>query len=280
MSEPVVQFASAASYTLDHIAQLLTQSFEGYLYPVQQSSLELAARVRFEQIDLYRSTVLLIDQEHAGLAALAVRGERAWCAGFGIVPAFRGAGHARGLMAEHLYQAKLAGCTRFGLEVLTRNTRAIATYKRAGLQIDRDLLLFDWHGEIAAGYVDAQVTWHGVVPRSAARAAYAHLHGAPAAWQRDDLTQRMRPQCELVTLSADDKVIAYALVAVKDLAARIQDFAASGADAGARLLRAIQARYTDVISMNEPVDSPATEAYTRCGFREFDRQHEMSAAIL
>ena len=79
-----------------------------------QTTEGFAARVRNEQLDLYRSVALMMGDRPAGQATLALRGERAWCGGFGIVPEFRGQRLGPPLFAELV--AQKAGALIVGSE--------------------------------------------------------------------------------------------------------------------------------------------------------------------
>ena len=130
-----VTFAPATAYTLDALGDIFTRSFENYFYPGTTTAAILSARVRTEQIDLHRSLVMRVGDDLAGIALLGLRGDRAWCGGFGVMLPFRGRGLAHELAVAMLDQARQAGARGCGLEVLTRNQRAINTYARAGFQL-------------------------------------------------------------------------------------------------------------------------------------------------
>jgi len=107
-----VTFAPATAYTLDALGDIFTRSFENYFYPGTTTAVTLSARVRIEQIDLYRSLVMQVDDDLAGIALLGLRGDRAWCGGFGVMLPFRGRGLAHALATAMLEQARQQGyCT-------------------------------------------------------------------------------------------------------------------------------------------------------------------------
>ena len=81
-----LRFVSASAVSLAEFAAAFTSGFRGYQFPITMSAAGLARRVRFEQYDLENSLVAYDGAELAGLAALAVRGEEGWVAGFGVVP--------------------------------------------------------------------------------------------------------------------------------------------------------------------------------------------------
>jgi GNAT superfamily N-acetyltransferase len=202
------RFAPASSFALDTLAEIFTRSFEAYFYPGAITAALLAAHVRIESLDLHRSLVMLVGDQPAGIALLALRGERAWCGGFGVTLPLRGRGLAHPLAAALIDQARQAGARSLSLEVLTRNERAIKTYLRAGFQARRDLRIFEWRrpddgsGTGGRGLADTEIGGQGDSGRRLSTSPthplalselapatllehFAALHPAPAAWQRD-----------------------------------------------------------------------------------------------
>ena len=272
------QFLPAASLSLDALADLFTRSFEGYFYPAIVSAEALAFRVRTEQIDLARSVVMQVDGTLAGLALLALRGEQAWCGGFGIVSAQRGRGLALPLAEAMLASARAAGARRLSLEVLTRNAPAIATYRRAGLEHMRDLQILQWEG--ANGAPPAESARPGALVEAEPRALLAHfdaLHPVPAAWQRDLPALLVRAGLRGLALIEDERPSAYVLFHGQDGGPlRIADLGATRAEGARIVLHALQGRGAAVSSSNEPANSALTAAFTELSFTEADRQHELS----
>lgn len=296
-----IGFRPASAFSLDALADIFTRAFEGYYYPAAMTAAFFAARLRLESIDLHRSVVMLAGDEAIGVAVLGLRGERAWCGGFGMVAPFRGRGLAHRLTAAMLDQARAASARECLLEVLTRNQPAIATYARAGFQTMRDLRILEWRATVEAAenqesttedrglkiedsrslssilYPPSSSHW-SVIEVEPARLLerFAALHPAPAAWQRDLPTLLMRGK--LLGLALDDG--AYALISeTPDGAARIEDLGAESAKRAAALLGALQRRYPRLVSVNEPADSPITTAFDITGFAEIDRQHEMVVSV-
>jgi GNAT superfamily N-acetyltransferase len=272
-----ITFMSAAGLSLEALADLFTRSFEGYYYPGTTTVEVMSRNVRTESIDLSASSVLLADGEPAGIALLALRGERTWCAGFGVVAARRGLGLAHALAAEMVARARSAGARLLTLEALTRNDRAIRTYQRAGLTITRRLLIMSWRpGDEAAP---------GDPPQLAEAAPeellghFAALHPAPAAWQRDLPALLVGSGRRGLALPGPDGPIAYALVSGDAESTRVADLGARDADAAYRLLRGLQSQARSLISVNEPAESPLTAAFYRAGCIVADEQHEMELAL-
>jgi RimJ/RimL family protein N-acetyltransferase len=286
-----VTFASAAAYTLDELSDIFTRSFEDYFYPGTTTAAILAARVRAEQIDLQRSLVMRVAADPVGIALLGLRGDRAWCGGFGVMLPLRGRGLAHELAAAMLEQARQAGARGCVLEVLIRNQRAIKAYTRVGFQPLRDLQVLEW----GRPHPPAQDSIGAEIPRAEQRADagdqqavlvsrspaallahFAALHPTPAAWQRDLPALLVRSGMVGAALIDSDQLRAYVLLTpLPNGGARIEDLGATDAAQAAMLLAALQARYTRLISVNEPADSTLTSAFAAAGFTEADRQHEL-----
>lgn len=56
--------------------------------------------------------------------------------GMGVLPAYRGAGLGRRLLADTLDAARAIGIERVELEVFASNTAAIALYRRMGFAVE------------------------------------------------------------------------------------------------------------------------------------------------
>jgi RimJ/RimL family protein N-acetyltransferase len=271
-----LRFMPASAFALDALADVFTRSFEQYFYPGTTSAEILAQRVRVEQIDLYRSLVMLVDDQPAGQALLARRGDHTWCGGFGVILALRGRGLSHQLATAMLEQARLAGARRFSLEVLTRNERAIKTYSRLGLQIRRDLQILEWRRP--EGEPRPEGRGRSVEAEAPMRLLdrFAALHPVSAPWQRDLPALLTRGGYRGLTIEEAGVPMAYALYQSNaDGIARIEDLGAERAELAADLLRALQARSQRILTINEPTDSPLTAAFLDVGFTEIDRQHEM-----
>ncbi|GAB4210603.1 MAG: hypothetical protein OHK0022_43920 [Roseiflexaceae bacterium] len=273
-----IAFAPASHFSLDALADLLTRSFEGYFYTILMDGLMLARRVRTEQLDLHASTVLLVNEEPAGLALVGLRGVQSWCGGFGVAAAFRGRGLAGQLCEAMLRRAREDGAKTMTLEVLTRNTRALKTYQRAGMRIWRDLLLLRWRadpGEYLAAPDGPPIE---AIDAGQALAHYAALHGQPAPWQRDLATLLCRGAVWGLALP-DPVARPYLLYAADAQGARIVDVGVRQPEQAARLIGALQESHTEVLCFNEPDNSPLLPVYLERGFTETDRQHELEIEL-
>lgn len=266
---------SAAEFSLETLADVFTRSFEQYFYPGTTSPDLLARRIRSEQLDLNHSLAIAVDDQPAGIALLGIRGRRAWCGGFGIMMPYRGKGLSHTLAQAMREHAKAAGMQSLALEVLTKNERAIKTYQALGLTIQRDLLIMDWKREDGA----APSEWPQAVrdvPIEQALKSHAQLHVVPYPWQRELTTLLILADLKALALYEQEQLVAYvAYSAASDEQARIVDVAATNSRQAQLLLQALQSRYTQLMTINEPSDSPLLPAFELCGFHESDRQHDM-----
>jgi GNAT superfamily N-acetyltransferase len=269
-----IEYIPAAALSLEALADLFTRSFEGYFYPAEMSAADLAWRIRIEAIDLWRSAVLRVGGEPAGLALLAVRADAAWCGGFGIMAGRRGQGLAQGLAEEMVSRAREAGVRRLRLEVLTRNERAARVYERAGLQTVRDLLVLGWQRPDGAPASETPALAEHE-PRALLR-HFEALHPHEPAWQRDLPSLLGRWPIDGYALGDPASPEAYSLLRpAADGAALLADLGAGEEGAAGRLIAGLQARFPRITSVNEPAGSPQAEALLAAGFSEVDRQHEM-----
>lgn len=275
-TSPALSFRAASSFTLDEYADIFTRSFAGYFYPMTMTTPVMSARVRSESIDLHRSVVLMVGDEPAGEATMAIRGDRAWCGGFGILPAFRGRGYAKPLFAKFLAQAQQAGVKHLTLEVLTKNERALKTYTNAGMKIVRQTRLFEWLHPSPDNVVEA--AWPPADMKMVAE-NFHRLHEVAPVWARDLPSVMQRAGLKQIKLEADDRVAAYALLNINESTVRIVDFAVDDIFVAASLLQIIQMSSAKITSIDEPADAPMTHAFDMVDFREFDSQHELAIAF-
>ena len=139
---------------MEEVAALYTETFAEYytagqLVQVEITPSMLAGFVEEEQISLDISPVMLVDNVPAGFTTVGVRddGCQAYCRGFGIVPAFRGAGLGVALADEMIRRAVEHGArpdSSMTLSCMADNHSAIATYKRAGFSVVRQLQNLSW----------------------------------------------------------------------------------------------------------------------------------------
>ena len=278
MPNDVLKIVSAATVSLEAYAAAFTEAFRGYYHPVSHDASTLARRIRFEHYDLENSLLALDGGEVAGIAALAVRGSRGWCAGLGVVPGQRGRGRGRELMLALLERARAAGLSRLTLEVMAVNTPARRLYEWAGMSVTRDLLVMERpDGDVESGARRARAPREA--PAEELLAHFERLHTEPPAWQRE-LASLLAADLRGLYVGGRVRPRAYALVGqARDGNTYISDLAADAAD-GAEALCAALGRVPGALRVvNEPERGPFVEPLRAHGFNEVIRQHEMTMEL-
>ena len=113
---------------------------------------------RVHDVDLAHSVVAREDEgQMVGIAVLARRGERAYCADFGVVPEFRRRGIGRRLMEVFLEEARRSGARTVELAADAANP-AVRLYEGAGFRTVRKLISLRGNaGKLAQGPAAASV---------------------------------------------------------------------------------------------------------------------------
>jgi ribosomal protein S18 acetylase RimI-like enzyme len=117
--------------------------------PVQLDAAAFETVVDRWDIDPHRSRVAFDGEEAVGLANLAVRGERGWIGGIGVIPSARRRGVGRALMEAVLAEAP----PRVTLEVLEQNDPARRLYEQLGFEARRVLEIWSLAADVGAGAV-------------------------------------------------------------------------------------------------------------------------------
>lgn len=270
-----LSFVSAASVSLEEYAAAFTAAFAGYQFPVRMDAGALARRVRFEQYDLDHSLVAFDGGEAAGVAALAVRGEEGWVAGFGVAPAWRRRGVGREMMSALVGRARAAGLGHLSLEVLSRNAGARALYESAGMRVERELLIMERPAREGGGRLEEVCD----VPAAELLAHFSRLHAARPAWQRALPSLLIATLCGL-RVGDPERPRAYALLGrSRQGETYVSDLAAADADSARELCARLDRLAPALRLVNEPAEGFFAAPLRERGFAETDRQHEMHMGL-
>lgn len=136
--------------SLRDACQTLNMAYQGYIVPVSFDPLSLVRRIQAEDIDLFSSRLLLVDQQPAGIMLIARRGRVSRIAALGIVSHLRGEGFGRQAVALAIEEARSRGDDRQVLEVIETNLAAISTYTKAGF-VPRRRLVGYAHDPVQSG---------------------------------------------------------------------------------------------------------------------------------
>jgi GNAT superfamily N-acetyltransferase len=282
-----LEFVSAANVSLEAYAAAFTSAFQDYFHPVEHDGATLARRARFEHYDLANSLLALDGGRVAGMAVLAVRGDRGWCGGLGVVPELRGRGLGRQLMSALLERARAAGLRRLSLEVLKVNVAARRIYESAGMRVTRDLLILERHDKRvseaapprAPGEARPRATAAREAPAAELLAHFARLHPEPPAWQRE-LASMLMGDMRGLYVGGRRRPRAYALLGYgRDGFTYFHDLAAADEQHARELCAALDSVPGPLKVVNEPERSPFAAPLFELGFAEITRQHEMTVEL-
>jgi GNAT superfamily N-acetyltransferase len=231
-----VNLVPSNTVSFAELAALFTRGYEGYFVPVQVDEPTLRYMVDAWDIDLARSRVA----PGEGFCNLAVRGDRAWIGGIGVVPEARRKGMGRALMEAVL---ELAPPTVL-LEVIKENEPAIRLYESLGFE--RTRVLEVWR--VDAPYVTAESVEQSL------------LGQGDLPWQREDASL----PSDYERVEVDGGAILFRGETVFQLEARDQEAAA-----------ALLSRGTTLNYVNVPEGDIAIGALRRLGGELRLKQFEM-----
>jgi GNAT superfamily N-acetyltransferase len=271
-------FRPASSFSLDATAELYTKTFANYFYEAIVTPQDMASYCRIEQIDLYYSPVMCVGAELVGLATVGLRGEAAYCKGFGVIVPYRGQGLSLDLSLEVIRQSRLVGARHLSLGVMQQNERAVKTYQHAGMKIARALWSFEWKQNSTSPLtplLQREGNVRVVEPRMLLN-HFAALHVHRPTWSRDLPSLLALTDAEGLALFDGDKLMAYLLY---QRSGTIVDIGATETAHVTALLRALQQQCTQIVCNNEPADSPAIAALRELGFNKTIKRYEMTMEL-
>jgi ribosomal protein S18 acetylase RimI-like enzyme len=252
---------SASSLSLGELAELFTRAYADYVVPFSMSEEQLRSMAAQCDLDLDGSSVAYVDGEPAGLCNLAVRGDRGWIFGVGVVPQCRRRGLAETLLDAAHAAARERGVREMTLEVIAGNTAAHALYEKAGYRLVRDLEVWT---------LEAQAGERHEVPWRDAHAVVRAARTAPEPWQRADET--FAGLDGLVGLRTGSGA---AVVRVADGRASLLQLT----DADAAALVAAARTLGQARGLNLPAGGSAAEAFAAAGGTLHVRQHELALTL-
>jgi len=234
-----VRLVPSDQFSYAELAELFTRGYEGYFVPMHFDEPTLRYMVDAWDIDLSKSRVA----PNAGVANLAVRGDRGWIGGIAVVPEQRRNGVGRALMEAVL---ELAPPTVL-LEVIEANEPAIKLYEALGFEKRRVLEV-----------------WRVEAPEVAAvPAGRATLGQRDLPWQREDASL----PADYERVEVDGGAMIFRGGTVLQLDARDEDAAA-----------ALLSRGTVLNYVNVPEGDVASRALHRLGGELRLKQFEMVLA--
>ena len=240
----------ASSFDSAFLADLFTRGYEGYFVPMHMDAATLELVADRWDIDPSRSRVAFDGDEAVGLANLAVRGERGWIGGIGVIRSARRRGVGRALMEALLAEAP----PRVTLEVIEANEPARRLYEELGFGTTRVLEVWSLTAAVAAGEVrevEAAPLGQGDLP-----------------WQRAD--ESLPAKYERIEVDGGA-----ALFRVVNGNAGVAQLAARDEGVARKLLCAMRVRGDRLTYVNVPEGDPASDALRELGGSLDLRQFEM-----
>ncbi|MBF6590313.1 MAG: GNAT family N-acetyltransferase [Ktedonobacterales bacterium] len=224
----------ANTYSIAALATLFNRAFAGYAVPMRQTAVSLRTLIATNDIRLESSLVIRsANGASAGLSLLALRGERAWIAGMGIAPVWRGHGHGAALLRAQLRRAWEAGARHVRLEVLAENTPARRLYARTGFHDIRRLIVYSGPVTFPPATRRAIGEAPPCVPLSVAEALQHYLpcHQTSAPWQCEpaSLARMAETLSALAVSDTQGGVRAYLLTLKSPIGASVLDCGACAA---------------------------------------------------
>jgi ribosomal protein S18 acetylase RimI-like enzyme len=258
--------ATAADVDRTSAAAALDAVFAKYVVPLSFPEPVYAIHVQANDVVLGASPIWYGgDGNVVAAGLLAVRGTRGWIGGFGVVPAHRGEGLGRALLADMLERAHALALESVTLEVLAENPAARKVYEDGGFIAIRRLASFVMDTRRIAPV-------RGDAPYADAVAFLDADDATMPCWQRE--TASLRHQANLHAVG-DDR--AFAVFRHNGEVAQLLKVRAASVDQFARLSASV-AGETGVARMklfNEPIDSGLAEAARSLGWSEGDEMDEM-----
>jgi len=240
----------SSSFDSTFLADLFTRGYQEYLVPMQMDATSFETVVDRWDIDLGRSRVAFDGDDAVGFANLAIRGDRGWIGGIGVIPSARRRGVGRALMEAVLAEAP----PHVTLEVIEQNDRARTLYEQLGFVRRRLLEVWSLAAEVSAGEV------RDTEPLP--------LGQDDLPWQRAD--ESMPPGCERIEVDGGA-----ALFRITGGTVGIGQLAARDAAVARELLAAARMRGDRLTYVNVPEDDPASDALRELGGTLDLRQFEM-----
>jgi RimJ/RimL family protein N-acetyltransferase len=165
--------------------------------------------------------------EFVGFGRTAIRGQRAWVAGFAISPAFRGKGVGALLLKEYLQLLKdKSNIITIQLECIMANTRAFKLYQKFGFSTNFDL--WNYVVEDIQSLQSPKATSLTVQTSDQLDLSLPWLqHRTTYSWQREfsALINSPRKVRQFKVLDAEGKLLVAFAVEISKIPARILGFA-------------------------------------------------------
>ena len=134
-----MQFCTLENQTILTLCELFNEAFSDYFVKIELTPEMLQEKFDSENIDLKLSAGAFHEGKPVAFIFHAVRKNRAYNAGTGVIPDFRGKNITSQMYEFIRPKLKSAGVEEVVLEVINKNTPAIKSYEKAGFSKVVDL---------------------------------------------------------------------------------------------------------------------------------------------
>jgi ribosomal protein S18 acetylase RimI-like enzyme len=288
MPQTPFTYRSADQLDAAELAHAFNRSFEHYFVPMNQTPESFDAMNRVNDVRLDRSLVAYTaDGTLAGIAMLAIRGDRGWVGGIGLVPELRGKGLSKPLLDRLLQEAREASLLQVLLEVLKDNIAAQSLYLRTGFRVIRPVNVFIGALNPAALESSQVAPAAEIRPISLARAMELHDQMEPCAatWQREpaSLTKTRNVEGLAYHAAGDERPLAYLLYATAAQGYVLYDLGIRGKgverplESGLRLVQELERRTPRATyrAIDIPAGDPLDSVLQALGCPVWTLQYEM-----
>lgn len=138
---------SLLAFPLRLTLDVLNRAFADYAVRIAFTQETFLQMVRYDDVDLAQSQLLLLREQPVGVALLAQRGWQVRLSGMALVPEVRNQGVGTWFMEQILERIRKQGAHKVVLEVLANNAPAIHVYEKLGFK--KVFALYGYKGKIA-----------------------------------------------------------------------------------------------------------------------------------
>lgn len=260
--------------------EAVNAAYADYFVPISLDDSSFDHIVVRESVVLEGSVAATLDGKVVGVGLLALRGQRAWIGGMGVIPRLRRQGIGRQMMRFLIEQARTRGVQTILLEVITRNTGAYQLYQSLGFQTTRRLLVLSRHAaSLPPAFTEDgySVVWQ---PPDQLLDRLDDLPGVTRCWQREAASYR--PILDEINGyaaldPATQQVAGVLLYGGDSPQLGLADFAARSPEAGRALLAHLVSGMpaTRLSYINVAEDDPMLPVMEEAGFTTGLDQYEM-----
>ncbi len=258
------------------LLRAFNDAYSDYLVPLQLDRAQFRRTNTQNNIDLAASRVAVAGDQILGQGFLAVREERGWIAGVGVVPSARRQGIGRAVVSALMESAWEMGLETVQLEVIEDNQPARRLYEQLGFVVHRRLLIIGCE-EVpdSAGPINLRTQ-----PGFTVLDYYDAFHPVANPWQRQKESLRFMTDFSTAWVAEDQgEIVAYALGQTVDAVITFIDTAFKPGSEAAfiAMMAAIHRRHPESIVRlsNLGEDDPVWPLMQQIGYEEIFVQYEM-----